>query len=342
MNGERKLSLVKPGAPRSADLAANDAARGIDLPEGEPPVTDEELREAEALRASLERGGDPLASALRAAVSPTPIEAGDLDAILARAMGDLDAPPTALEEREAERLRVALDEHDAQREGRLARVPVPRREAEGEPAALAIALRAAWAPSALSAARSDALVGRALAGAAGAGAGAGASESEAAGAAGEAVALHGVSAGGSSSGASSGASSSAKLAHPAPAARKAANDGNGADVPAPISLRRFRLGARAYATMTAVVAIAAGVLLLVGRLGQQGAPAPASVAQAPAASVAPAAERAARIAARSTEDLFDATTPFPRTGGESARVDRIASARAADLRANRFAAWGVR
>jgi hypothetical protein len=43
---------------------------------------------------------------------------------------------------------------------------------------------------------------------------------------------------------------------------------------------------------------------------------------------------------RSTEALFDA--PFPREGGESARVDRIASARAHDLRENRFARWGVR
>lgn len=45
---------------------------------------------------------------------------------------------------------------------------------------------------------------------------------------------------------------------------------------------------------------------------------------------------------RSTADLFDAATPFPRAGGESARVDRIANARAAELRDNRFALWGVR
>ena len=31
-----------------------------------------------------------------------------------------------------------------------------------------------------------------------------------------------------------------------------------------------------------------------------------------------------------------------RTGGTSARVDRIASARERELRANRYAAWGVR
>ncbi len=45
---------------------------------------------------------------------------------------------------------------------------------------------------------------------------------------------------------------------------------------------------------------------------------------------------------RSTADLFDAATPFPRVGGESARVDRITNARAAELRDNRFALWGVR
>ena len=43
---------------------------------------------------------------------------------------------------------------------------------------------------------------------------------------------------------------------------------------------------------------------------------------------------------RSTQSLF--AHPFAATGGESARVDRIAMARAADLRENQFAKWGVR
>jgi hypothetical protein len=43
--------------------------------------------------------------------------------------------------------------------------------------------------------------------------------------------------------------------------------------------------------------------------------------------------------ARSTEPLF--TEPF-RAGEASARIDRIASARASDFRDNRFARWGVR
>lgn len=45
---------------------------------------------------------------------------------------------------------------------------------------------------------------------------------------------------------------------------------------------------------------------------------------------------------RSTAELFDPMTPFPRQGGTSERVDRIATARASELRENRFAAWGVR
>jgi len=43
---------------------------------------------------------------------------------------------------------------------------------------------------------------------------------------------------------------------------------------------------------------------------------------------------------RSTQSLFDA--PFPRQGGTSARVDRIADARSRDYRANLFARMGVR
>jgi hypothetical protein len=43
--------------------------------------------------------------------------------------------------------------------------------------------------------------------------------------------------------------------------------------------------------------------------------------------------------ARSTQSLF--TEKFESHGGESARIDRIAVARAADLRENHFARWGV-
>ena len=43
--------------------------------------------------------------------------------------------------------------------------------------------------------------------------------------------------------------------------------------------------------------------------------------------------------ARTTQPLF--SEPF-RTGEASARIDRIASARASDFRDNRFTKWGVR
>ncbi len=53
----------------------------------------------------------------------------------------------------------------------------------------------------------------------------------------------------------------------------------------------------------------------------------------------PASEELPLARARSTQDLF--TEPF-RTGEASARIDRIALARASDFRDNRFAKWGVR
>ncbi len=52
----------------------------------------------------------------------------------------------------------------------------------------------------------------------------------------------------------------------------------------------------------------------------------------------PGAAPLARV--RSTQPLFH--EPFAREGGESARIDRIAMARAGDLRDNEFKRWGVR
>ena len=86
-----------------------------------------------------------------------------------------------------------------------------------------------------------------------------------------------------------------------------------------------RIAPVTMAAIAGVAALAAGVALFAGRV-------PARARRPP-----PRSPRA-----RSADDLFDATTPFPRRGGESARIDRIASARAADLRQNRFAAWGVK
>jgi hypothetical protein len=75
----------------------------------------------------------------------------------------------------------------------------------------------------------------------------------------------------------------------------------------------------------AMLALAASVALVLwsGRHG------PASIASSPALAVS-----------RSTQELFD--EQFALTGGETRRIDRIAMARATDLRDNEFARWGVR
>lgn len=80
------------------------------------------------------------------------------------------------------------------------------------------------------------------------------------------------------------------------------------------------------------LALAAAVALLVGPLGGAAGPA------APAAMQASA--RVPLVQVRSTQPLF--SEPFARAGGTSARVDRIALAREADLRDNQFALWGVK
>jgi hypothetical protein len=82
-----------------------------------------------------------------------------------------------------------------------------------------------------------------------------------------------------------------------------------------------------FGVVTAVVALAAGVVAVVRFTGTgpslpRGTPPPALAV------------------ARSTQPLF--TEPFAPVGGESARIDRIAMARAGDLRQNRFTKWGVR
>ncbi|MBM4360673.1 MAG: hypothetical protein FJ096_21405 [Deltaproteobacteria bacterium] len=60
------------------------------------------------------------------------------------------------------------------------------------------------------------------------------------------------------------------------------------------------------------------------------------------ARVADASAVSGPFAARSTASLFDPSAPFAVKGGESGRMARIVSARSAELRANRFAAWGIR
>jgi hypothetical protein len=54
----------------------------------------------------------------------------------------------------------------------------------------------------------------------------------------------------------------------------------------------------------------------------------------------PSAGVAALAVSRSTQPLF--SDKFAPSGGETSRIDRIAMARAVDLRDNEFAKWGVR
>lgn len=106
---------------------------------------------------------------------------------------------------------------------------------------------------------------------------------------------------------------------------------------APAEQRHRRLTPVTMAALSTLAAIAAGAALLFGEVGEL---APAS--SAPVSSAAAPARRAALIPARTTAALFDAATPFPREGGQTERIDRIASSRASDLRANRYSSWGVR
>jgi hypothetical protein len=78
------------------------------------------------------------------------------------------------------------------------------------------------------------------------------------------------------------------------------------------------------------LAAAAGVLLVMTTIGQDRG-APSATSDDYGASLAHV---------RSTEDLF--TQPFPKEQLTSQRIDIIAEARARDLRANRYAKWGVK
>jgi len=92
--------------------------------------------------------------------------------------------------------------------------------------------------------------------------------------------------------------------------------------------------------LSAIVAVAAGVALFFGSLSWLETRAGGPVTERPQL---PAAASIAELAVtRSTQELFDPATPFPSKGGESERMGKIVASRAADLRANRFAAWGVR
>jgi hypothetical protein len=96
--------------------------------------------------------------------------------------------------------------------------------------------------------------------------------------------------------------------------------------------RRRVLASRASFGAGALIALAAGALVVLR--GALGPPQSAPVGQ-----VAQVGSTAL-ISSRSTQSLF--AEPFAGAGGQTSRVDRIAMARAADLRENEFARWGIR
>lgn len=241
---ERKLRLVSPPAGAGSD---DDA-----------PITEEERAAARALAEAIDDRRDPLTLALRAARAPEAIDAEDLDALVARALGD-EARATHAEREAAEALASEID-----------------RGALGPEAAILEQLRVAARPADLDPRINEALIEAAL----------------------------------------------ARVAK-APALGPVGGKRGGARRFAPITM----------AAAAGITAIAAGLALFFS------APRLDQAQRRPSAG---GDARAALIRARSTQDLFDASTPFPRSGRESARIDRIAAARGSDLRANRFASWGIR
>jgi hypothetical protein len=116
-----------------------------------------------------------------------------------------------------------------------------------------------------------------------------------------------------------------------------AQTGREAERQAPSAPRRAAPGGGMV--LAAVLALAAGVALFFGSLSWLETRGTRPVAEGPQL---PAPAVAALVLSRSTQDLFDPAIPFPSKGGESDRLAKIVASRAADLRSNRFAAWGVR
>lgn len=259
--GPKLRLIVSPKRERADEPAVPERSATVVNPiEDDAPFTEEELREAEATRALLEAGDEPISSSLRAAFEPADFSAADHEALLARVLGDPMAAPTRVERATAERLRARLD-RDAPEAASASASPSPSGagDAAERSAELAGALRAAWRPPVLAPLRNEALIARAL------------------------------------------------------------------------SSTRRRRGREVFAAAVGLLAIAAGVALVFRQVGRPGGGPPPGDDPA-----------VAMIAPRSTMDLFDAATPFPRSGEESARIDRIAASRSADLRHNRYSQWGVR
>ncbi len=102
-------------------------------------------------------------------------------------------------------------------------------------------------------------------------------------------------------------------------AMPAARDGNVVDL---ASRRRATVVRVTFGVVTGALALAASIVLVLGWQGSRGDTGGVALARV-----------------RTTQPLF--SEPF-KPGETSARIDRIASARASDFRDNRFAKWGVR
>ena len=109
-----------------------------------------------------------------------------------------------------------------------------------------------------------------------------------------------------------------------------------AQQPVPQPERRRRLSATSV-MVGSLTAAAAGVALWFGLAGDSG-PDRGMMSEAPR----PEPPAAVLVRSRSAESLFDSNDPFAVRGDQAARADKIASARLADLRDNRFKRWGVR
>lgn len=317
MSQDKKLRLVPPPDATASPAPSDDEA----------PPTEAELAEAEALRNLLEEGREPISNSLRAAHAPLALTEPDHEALLARALGDVLAPATRVEQQEAEHLA-----------GELAGKVV----GDGsDHLQLARALRAANAPRPIDRITHERILKRALGAEAKPAVRRGARIAMISGlfVAAAALAMFFTT----TTRDANAPAAEAVAGAPAPAATAAAA--------APAAA-----GDQPRSDRAAKVAEAPARGRAESKYGRAAAPSPRPFAEPPGAPAAAAAEEArpaaaraddltavaAYVPSRSTDDLFDRNTQFPKTGGESARIDRIAMARASDLRQNRFAAWGVR
>jgi hypothetical protein len=150
---ERRLRLVRP-EDAARDVSSQDApADALD----DAPPSEQELREAEALREAIERGDEPVSSSLRAAYAPRPLEVEDRDALVRLAVEGAPSggAPARADAAEEERAAAALL-RDA-----LAR---PESASDDDVAQLARAIAAAARPREIEPLRNEALIARALRG----------------------------------------------------------------------------------------------------------------------------------------------------------------------------------